>query len=255
MDMKIVVIGGTGLIGRQLVAILAGQGHSAIAAAPSTGVDTLSGADLAEALAGADMVVDVSNAPSFEDAAVLNFFKRSASNLTAAARAAGVGRIVALSVVGTDRLHASGYFRAKQVQERIIVAGGVPFTIVRATQFFEFMATIAAGYTDRGVVRLPTFALQPIASHNVAVALADAVAAPATGRTIEIAGPERAALAEFVGTWLGERDDPRVVTFDESNLYFGAPVDDATLVPSEGARIMPTRFDAWLSAQRVLEAA
>lgn len=253
--MKIVVIGGTGLIGRQLVTILAGQGHSAIAAAPSTGVDTLSGAGLAEVLAAADMVVDVSNAPSFEDAAVLDFFERSASNLTTAARAAGVQRIVALSVVGTDRLQASGYFRAKQAQERIIAASGVPFTIVRATQFFEFMATIAAGYTDGDMVRLPTFALQPIASRDVAEALADAVAAQVTGRTIEIAGPERAALAEFVGTWLGERDDPRTVTFDESNLYFGASVDDATLVPGEGARIMPTRFDVWLSAQRRSEAA
>lgn len=253
--MKIVVIGGTGLIGRQLVAILAGQGHDAIAAAPSAGVNTLSGAGLLEALAGADTVVDVSNAPSFEDGAVLEFFNRSASTLTTAARAAGVRRIVALSVVGTDRLQASGYFRAKQAQERIIAAGGVPFTIVRATQFFEFMATIAADYTDGEVVRLPTFALRPIASRDVAAALADAVAAPARDETIDIAGPERAPLAEFVGTWLGERDDPRAVTFDESDLYLGDTVDDATLVPGDGARIMPTRFDVWLSAQRGLEPA
>jgi uncharacterized protein YbjT (DUF2867 family) len=254
-DVKIVVIGGTGLVGRQLVAILIEQGLDAIAAAPSIGVDTLSGAGLAGALAGAHTVVDVSNAPSFEDAAVLDFFAHSASNLTRAARAAGVRRIVALSVVGTDRLQASSYFRAKQAQERIIAASGVPFTIVRATQFYEFMATIAAGYTDGDLVRLPTFALQPIASCDVAEALADVVTAPATGRTIEIAGPERAALAEFVGTWLGEHDDPRAVTFDDSNLYFGASADDATLVPGEGARIMPTRFDAWLSAQRRSEAA
>jgi uncharacterized protein YbjT (DUF2867 family) len=253
--MKIVVIGGTGLIGRQLVALLAGQGHSTVAAAPSTGVDTLTGTGLAEALAGADAVVDVSNAPSFEDGPVLDFFERSTSNLTAAALAAGVRQIVALSVVGTERLQASGYFRAKSAQERIIAASGVPFTIVRATQFFEFMATIADGYTDGDVVRLPTFALQPIASHDVAMALADAVAASATGSTIEIAGPERASLAEFVGTWLGERDDPRAVTFSDSGLYFGASVNDATLVPSEGAQIMPTRFDAWLSAQRRLEVA
>jgi uncharacterized protein YbjT (DUF2867 family) len=179
---KIVVIGGTGLIGRQLVVLLSGQGHEAIAAAPSTGVDTLSGAGLADALAKADAVVDVSNAPSFEDAAVLDFFTRSASNLMLAVRAAGVRQIVALSVVGTDQLQASGYFRAKQAQEQIIATSTVPFTIVRATQFFEFMETIAAGYTDGEVVRLPTFALQPIASRDVAAALADAVAAPELAR-------------------------------------------------------------------------
>lgn len=247
--MKIVIVGGTGLIGRQLVAALARRGHEAIAASPSSGVDILTGAGLAQAFAGAQVVVDVSNSPSFADDAVLAFFRASATNILAAARAAGVRHLVALSVVGTDRLQASGYFRAKQAQETLIAQGGVPFTIVRATQFFEFMGTIADGYTQAGVAHLPTFALQPIASADVATALADAALAKPLSGTIEIAGPDRAPLAEFVGTWLGERDDPRAVTFEQQAVYFGAPADDRTLVPGGEARIMPTRFEAWLAAQ------
>jgi uncharacterized protein YbjT (DUF2867 family) len=248
-NMKIVVIGGTGLVGRQLVAALAGRGHEVIAASPSSGVDILTGAGLADAFAGTQVVVDVSNSPSFADDDVLAFFQTSTANILVAAKRAGVKHLVALSVVGTDRLQGSGYFRAKQAQEALITRGSVPFTIVRATQFFEFMGTIADGYTRDGVAHLPTFALQPIASADVAAALADAALSDPVRGWIEIAGPERAPLAEFVGTWLGDRDDPRPVAFEQHADYFGAPADDRTLVPDAGARIMPTRFGPWLAAQ------
>lgn len=251
--MKIVVIGGTGLVGRQLVATLASRGHEVAAASPSSGVDTITGAGLAEAFAGAQVVVDVSNSPSFADDAVLAFFRASTSNILSAARSAGVEHLVALSVVGTDRLQASGYFRAKQAQETLIAQGTVPFTIVRATQFFEFMGTIADGYTRHGVAHLPTFALQPIASADVAAALADAALSQPVCSLIEIAGPERAPLAQFVGSWLGNQDDPRPVTFEQGADYFGAPVDDRTLVPEDGAQVMPTRFGSWLAAQTIAE--
>ncbi|QNE31075.1 SDR family oxidoreductase [Sphingomonas sp. NBWT7] len=251
--MKIVVIGGTGLIGRQLVGNLLGMGREAVAASPSSGVDVLTGAGLDEAFADARVVVDVSNSPSFEDKAVLSFFDTSTRNVVAAARSAGVAHLVALWVVGTARLQASGYFRAKQAQEDLIQASGLPFTIVHATQFFEFMATIADGYTRDGVVHLPTFALQPIASADVAAALVHVALAPPLGGVVEIAGPERAPLAEFVGSWLGERDDPRPVYIDQGTSYFGTPVDDTSLVPGERARLLPTRFDAWLESQRKLE--
>jgi uncharacterized protein YbjT (DUF2867 family) len=249
--MKMVVIGGTGLVGRQLVATLAGRGHEVIAASPSSGVDILAGTGLAEAFAGAQVVVDVSNSPSFADVDVLAFFQTSTANILAAAKRAGVKHLVALSVVGTDRLQAAGYFRAKQAQETLIARGSVPFTIVRATQFFEFMGAIADGYTRDGVAHLPTFALQPIASADVAAALADAALSDPAGGVIEIAGPERAPLAEFVGTWLGDRDDPRPVAFEQDADYFGAPADDGTLVPDDGARIMPTRFEPWLAVQTI----
>lgn len=253
--MRIVVIGGTGLVGRQLVARLADRGHDAVAASPSSGIDLLSGQGLPEALAGADVVVDVSNSPSFEDEAVLSFFQRSTANLLAAAREADIRHLVALSVVGTERLQDAGYFRAKLVQERLIEGGAVPYTIVRATQFFEFMGGIAEAGTINGVAHLSAAAMQPMASSDVAAALTDIViATPRNGMT-EIAGPERASLAEFVGTWLGERDDPRPVAVDANASYFGASIDDQSLVPGEGARIMPTRFDTWLSSQRSREGA
>lgn len=253
--MKIVIIGGTGLIGRPLVGLLGARGHEVIAASPSTGIDALTGAGLAEAVKGAAVVVDVSNAPSFEDAAALAFFRGTTGNLLAAARDAGVRHFVALSVVGTDRLQASGYFRAKLAQEQLIAGGDVPYTIVRATQFFEFLSTIADGYTKDNAVHLPGIALQPVAAADVSALLADiATATPAEG-IVEVAGPERAPLAEFTASWLGARDDPRPILVTTERNYFGAPADDHTLIPGEDARIAPTRFDAWLTAQSQEQAA
>jgi uncharacterized protein YbjT (DUF2867 family) len=249
--MKIVVIGGTGLIGRQLVARLRAAGHDALAASPSTGVDTISGDGLAEGLAGADAVVDVANAPSFDNAAVLTFFETSGRNLLAAETAAGVRHHVALSVVGTDRPNPSGYFRAKLAQEKLIEGSTVPYTIVRATQFFEFMSGIAESGTKDGIARLSSGAMQPIASADVAAALFEVVLGDPVNGVVEIAGPERAPLAEFVGAWLADRDDPRRVVADPVALYFGVEIDDSTLTPGAGARVMPTRFDQWLAASRV----
>lgn len=247
--MKIVVLGGTGLIGRQLVAELAILGHDAVAASPKNGVDSMTGAGLLVAFAGAQVVVDVTNPKSFEDDAVLDFFRSSAGNTAAAARNAGVGHLLVLSIVGTDRLQNSGYFRGKLAQEQALADSGVPFTIVRATQFFEFLGTIAEGHTREGVAHLPTFAFQPIASADVALALADAATSQPMNGIIEIAGPERAPLAEFVATWLGAQDDPRGIVPHEGAGYFGAPADDSTLVPGEQARLLQTRFEAWLDRQ------
>ncbi len=253
--MKIVIIGGTGLIGRPLVGLLREQGHDVVAASPSSGIDALTGKGIADALAGAAVVVDVSNAPSFEDEAALSFFRGTTTNIVAAARAAGVRHIVALSVVGTDRLQASGYFRAKLTQEQLIAACDLPYTIVRATQFFEFLATIADGYTRADGVHLPGIALQPVAAGDVSAILAElANAAPANG-IVEVAGPERAPLAEFTISWLGAHDDPRRIVVTAERDYFGAPADDATLVAGDDARIMPTRFDTWLENTHTVDAA
>ena len=249
--MKIVVIGGTGLIGSQVVTGLRANGHEAVAAAPSSGVNTLTGEGLAEALAGAQVVVDVANSPSFEDAAALAFFETSGRNLLAAEKAAGVGYHIALSVVGTDRLQAMGYFRAKLLQEKLIVAAGTPYTIVHATQFFEFMGGIAQAGAAADTVRLSTAALQPIASADVAAALVDvALAAPVNGM-VEIAGPDRRPLADFVGAWLAATGDVRQVVPDPAASYFGIAIDDASLTPGPDARIMPSRFDDWLAQSRV----
>lgn len=246
--MKIVIIGGTGLIGRTLVSLLRNQGHEAVAASPSTGVDALTGAGLSDALVGAAAVVDVSNAPSFDDAAVLAFFRSTTANLLEAARTAGVRHFVALSVVGTDRLQASGYFRAKLVQEQLIAEGDLPYTIVRATQFFEFLSTIADGYTREDAVHLPNIALQPVAAADVAALLAAVATATPSDGVVEVGGPERAPLAEFTAGWLGARDDPRRIVVTEERDYFGAPADDRTLVAGDGARITPTRFESWLAS-------
>lgn len=247
--MKIVIVGGTGLIGRPLVGFLQAQGHDVVSASPSKGIDALTGTGLAQALTNASVVVDVSNAPSFEDDACLAFFRGTTANLLEAARSAGVSNFIALSVVGTDRLQASGYFRAKLAQEQLIAESGVPYTIVRATQFFEFLSTIADGYTEDDAVHLPGIALQPLAAADVSALLAEiAIAAPANG-IVEVAGPERAPLAEFVGSWLGAYDDPRRIVVTAENDYFGAPADDRTLVPGADARIAPTRFDQWFAAQ------
>jgi len=245
--MKIVVMGGSGLIGKNLVNRLRAGGNDAVAASPSSGVDTLTGAGLAEALKGAQVVVDVTNSPSFEDAAVLNFFETSARNLLPAEAAAGVGHHVALSVVGADRSPDSGYMRAKVAQEKAIKAATVPYTIVRATQFFEFVGQIADGSTEGQTVRLPPVLMQPLAADDVAAALADvAVAKPVNG-TIEVAGPEAIRLDELARRLLSAKRDPRQVTTDVNASYFGTESDDRTLTPGKDPRIAPTRFEDWLS--------
>ncbi|GEP07593.1 SDR family oxidoreductase [Methylobacterium oxalidis] len=246
--MKIVVIGGTGLIGRQVVANLRRLGHDAIPASPASGVNTLTGEGLAVALHDAEAVVDVANSPSFEDAAVMAFFQTSGRNLLQAEAEAGVRHHVALSVVGTNRPHAPAYLQAKLAQEQLIEASSIPYTIIRATQFFEFMGVIADEGTRGDLVRLSPAAMQPVASRDVAQALAEAVLAEPMNGIEEIAGPERAPFAEFVATWLGHRDDSRRIVVDPAAPYFGVPITDTTLTPGANARIMPTRFDAWLSA-------
>ncbi|KQW38953.1 SDR family oxidoreductase [Rhizobacter sp. Root404] len=251
--MKIVVIGGSGLIGAKLVSRLRGRGHEVVAASPQSGVDTLTGRGLAQALAGAQVVVDVANSPSFEDAAVLAFFETSGRHLLAAEAAAGVKHHVALSVVGTERLQQSGYFRAKAAQERLIRAASVPYTIVHSTQFFEFVGGIAQAGTaaDGRTVHLSPASFQPIASDDIAAAMADvALGAPLNG-TLEVAGPERLRLSELVQAYLAAKKDPRIVVADERARYFGAELDDATLLPGPNPRLGATRFEEWLAGQLV----
>jgi uncharacterized protein YbjT (DUF2867 family) len=244
--MKIVVIGGTGLIGSNLVEKLRKEGHEPLAAAPDTGVNTLTGEGLAEALEGAQVVVDVANAPAWDDAAVLDFFKTSSHNVLAAEQAAGVGHHVALSIVGTDRLPDSGYLRAKLAQEELVKAGPTPYTIVRATQFFEFIGRIADSATEGNTVRLSPALVQPEAADDVARTLADVAVRPPLNDTVELAGPEALGLDEFARRLLSARDDPRQVTADVHAPYFGAELDDDSLTPGESARIAPTRFEDWL---------
>jgi len=232
--MRIVVIGGSGLIGKKVVKHLRQQGHEAVAASPSSGVNAVTGEGLAQALAGAQVVVDVANAPSFEDKAVLEFFEKSGRNLLPAEAAAGVRHHVALSVVGTDRLLAGGYFRAKMAQENLIKASPVPYTIVRATQFFEFVDSIAQSATEGPTVRLPPVLMQPIASDDVAAVMAEvAVGEPLNG-TIDLAGPEPIRLDELVRKFLSAKRDARTVTTDARAGYFGGiPVDDQSLTPGD----------------------
>jgi uncharacterized protein YbjT (DUF2867 family) len=245
--MKIVVIGGSGLIGTKLVTELRQRGHDVVAASPSSGVNTITGEGLAEALAGAQVVADVANAPSFEDKAVLEFFETSGRNLLPAEAAAGVGHHVALSVVGTDRLLESGYFRAKMAQEDLIKSSQVPYTILRSTQFFEFLNGIAQSATDGQTVRLSPALVQPVASDDVAAALADvALGAPVNG-TVELAGPERVRLADLVRRFLSANQDPRQVVADVHARYFGAELTDQSLTPGDNPRVGPTRFEDWLS--------
>ena len=245
--MKIVVIGGSGLIGSKLVNKLREQGHEPLAASPDSGVNTLTGEGLAEALRGASVVVDVTNSPSFEDAAVLKFFETSTRNLLAAEAAAGVGHHVALSVVGTERLSESGYFRAKIAQEKLITGSSVPFSIVRATQFFEFVKGIADAATDGNSVRLAPVLIQPMAADDVAIAVGRiAVGTPANG-TVEVAGPERFLLDELVRRGLSARNDPREVIADPHARYFGAELSERTLIPGDDARLGKTRFEDWLN--------
>jgi uncharacterized protein YbjT (DUF2867 family) len=245
--MKIVVIGGTGLIGSKLVKNLRGRGHDVTPASPSSGVNTVTGEGLAAALKGAEVVVDVANAPVWEDSAVLAFFETSGRNLLAAEAAAGVRHHVALSVVGTDRLLASGYFRAKMAQENLIKAGKIPYTIVRATQFFEFVAAIAQGATQGQTVRLSSALMQPIVSDDVAAALAVVAEDEPLNGTIDVAGPEPIRMDELVRRYLAANNDPRQVVVDESAGYYGTPVDDRSLTPGDRPRLGPTRFDDWLS--------
>ena len=245
--MKIVVIGGTGLIGTKLVARLRQKGHEVVAASPASGVNTITGEGLAEALAGTQIVVDLANSPSFEDDAVLKFFETSGRNLLAAEAAAGVKYHVALSVVGSDRLPDSGYLRAKMAQERLIKASGIPYTIVRSTQFFEFVSGIAQSGTVGQTVRLSPALLQPIMSDDVADAMADATLGAPVNGTIEIAGPEKVPLDELVRRFLRAKQDPRTVIADTHARYFGTELDDRSLTPLGKARIGATRFDDWLS--------
>jgi uncharacterized protein YbjT (DUF2867 family) len=252
--MKVVVIGGSGLIGSKLVEKLRQAGHDALAASPDSGVDSLTGAGLADALEGAEVVVDVSNAPVWSDAAVLDFFQTSTHNILAAEVAAGVGHHVALSVVGTDRLPDSGYFRAKLAQEEAIKGGAVPHTIVRATQFFEFIGRIADSNTDGETVRVPPVLVQPEAADDVAAALAvAAVGAPVNG-TVELAGPEQFRLDDLTRRVLDANGDARRVTADRGARYFGAELDDRSLIPDDDARITPTRFEDWLDRAAVKDA-
>lgn len=246
--MKIVVIGGTGLIGSELVTKLRAGGHDPLAASPATGVDIITGEGLAEALAGAQVVVDVSNAPDWGDAAVMDFFQTSARNILAAETAAGTGHHVALSVVGTERLQGSGYFRAKLAQEETLKAASIPYTILRATQFFEFIAGIADFSTRDGTVPLPPVLFQPEAADDVAAALADiAESAPVNG-TVELAGPERFRLDELVRRYLAETGDPRHVVTDVHAPYYGLELtDERALVPAGHSRTGATRFADWLS--------
>jgi uncharacterized protein YbjT (DUF2867 family) len=244
--MKIVVVGGSGLIGSKVVKKLTEQRHDVVAASPKTGVDATTGKGLAEALVGAEVVVDVSNAPSWDDAAVLAFFESSGRNLARAEKEAGVRHHVALSVVGTDRLQESGYFRAKLAQERLIEAAGIPFTIIRATQFFEFLRAIADTGTAAGRVRLPSVGFQPIAAEDVATAVAAAAVAPPANGTVEIAGPERQPMSTLVAHYLKDTNDPREVVADPQARYYGIRVDDRSLVPGDHPRLGKIRLDDWI---------
>ncbi|MGW0632829.1 SDR family oxidoreductase [Streptomyces sp. NPDC002758] len=248
--MKVVVIGGTGLIGSKLVGKLAEHGHEAVAAAPNTGVNTLTGEGLAEVLEGASVVVDVSNSPSFEDEAVMVFFRTATTNLLKAEAEAGVTHHVALSVVGTERLQESGYFRAKQAQEELIKASGMPYTIVHATQFFEFVKAIAAEATDGDTVRLAPAKIQPIASDDVAAAVGRAAVGSPVGGVVEVAGPETFGLDELIRTGLAAANDPRTVVTDPKARYFAAELAETTLLPGPDAHIADTRFTDWLARQQ-----
>ena len=250
--MNIVVIGGTGLIGSKLVSKLGERGHRAIAASPNTGVNTLTRAGLAEVLDGADVVVDVSNSPSFEDTAAMDFFTTSTGNLLAAEDAFGVRHHVALSVVGTERLQDSGYFRAKLEQERLIRESGIPYTIVRATQFYEFLGRITDAATVDGTVRLQPVFIQPMAADEVAQGVGKATVGSPVSGIVEIAGPQRYRLDELVRAALAKKGDGRTVVTDPQAPYFGVvAMADDTLLPGEGAKITETRLEDWVARNAV----
>ena len=248
--MKIVVIGGTGLIGSKVVGILKAKGHDVFAAVPSTGVNTMTGEGLKEAMAGTHVVVDLANSPSFEDKAVLEFFETSGRNVLAAEAAAGVGHHVALSIVGTDRSPDNGYFRAKVVQEKLVAASGIPYTIVRSTQFLEFIGRIADSGAEGNVIRLSPGLFQPIAADDVAAIVADvALAAPRNG-IIDIAGPDCAPFDEIVGRYLKAIGDPRKVVRDAEARYWGGRVEERSLVPLGEARLGRIHLDEWLRSSQ-----
>jgi len=247
--MKITVIGGTGLIGSKVVATLKQKGHGAIAAAPNTGVNTITGEGLKEAIAGAQVVIDLTNSPSFEDKAALEFFETSGRNLFAAEAAAGVRHHVALSIVGDDRSDI-GYFRAKIAQERLIKTSGIPYTIIRSTQFLEFLSGIAASSTDGNIVRISPGLFQPIAADDVAAIVADVALAMPRNGIVEIAGPERAPFNEIVARYLKAVGDPRKVVSDLDARYYGGRVEERSLVPLGEARLGRIGFDEWLCRSR-----
>ncbi|MBP1160545.1 SDR family oxidoreductase [Rhodococcus sp. PvR099] len=247
--MRIVVIGGTGLIGSKLVARLSADGHQAVPAAPSTGVNTLTGEGVQDVLRGANVVVDVSNSPSFADDNVMNFFRTSTTNLLEVAAAAGVGHYVALSVVGADRLPESGYLRAKGAQEELITGSGLPYSLVHATQFFEFAGGIADSATVDGEVRLPGAGVQPIAADEVAPAVGRAAVGTPLNGTVEVAGPEVFGMDQWIRTVLAARSDPRTVVTDPQARYFGAVLGPESLLPGSGAELAQTSLSEWLARQ------
>ena len=247
--MKVVIIGGTGLIGRKLAAKLESGGHEAVAASPSTGVNSLTGEGVKEVLTGADVVVDVTNSPSFEDNAVLDFFRTSTEHLLSAAAAAGVSHYVALSVVGCDRIRNSGYLRAKRAQEGLIEAGGVPYTLLRATQFFEFLNAIAGGGTQGNAVHMSPAKFQPVAADDVAATLAEIATTQPKDGVVELAGPEASGMAEFIQRFLSSVGDARKVVPDPGEKYFGAVLDKDGLAPTGKFIAGRTRFADWTRNQ------
>jgi uncharacterized protein YbjT (DUF2867 family) len=251
--MKIVVIGGTGLIGSKLVEKLRDHGHDPLPAAPNTGVDTITGEGLAEALVGAKVVVDVSNAPAWDDEAVMKFFQTSTGNLLAAEATAGVEHHVALSVVGTDRLTESGYFRAKVAQEKLIRESTIPYSIIHATQFFEFITRIADSATDGNTVRLPPALIQPMAADDVASAVGRVAVGPPLSGVVEVGGPETFRLDELVRALLAAQGDPREVVADPQARYFGIVPGERTLLPEDDAQIGETSLESWLRESGVTE--
>lgn len=251
--MKFLVIGGTGRIGSKVVERLRTAGHDIVVAAPSTGVDVLTGEGLDAAMEGVDVVVDLANSPSFEDAAVLSFFETAGHNVLTAAARAGVRHHVALSVVGTDKLAASGYFRGKIAQERLIRDSGLPHTIIHSTQFFEFLPGIIQSAGNGATVRLPAADVQPIAAEDVAEAVARIAQQPPRNGVVEIAGPQRAAMADLARQYLQRTGDPRQVVADAEALYFGAPLQIDTLVPVGQAWLGQVGFEAWLQQSGLLQ--
>ncbi|WP_119272209.1 SDR family oxidoreductase [Taklimakanibacter deserti] len=244
--MKIVVIGGTGLIGSKTVERLRKKGHDVLAAAPNTGVNTITGEGVAEAVAGAGVVIDLANSPAFDEKSALEFFRTAGHNLLAAEMAAGVKHHIALSVVGTERLQSSGYFRGKHAQEELIRSSGIPYTIVHSTQFYEFTGAIAQSGADGQTVHLPPALFQPIAADDVADIMADVALGSPANHMIEIAGPDRVRMSDLVTQYLKATNDPRTPIADPRALYFGVELDDSTLVPGDNPRIGPKRFDDWL---------
>jgi uncharacterized protein YbjT (DUF2867 family) len=247
--MKIVVIGGTGLIGSKLVDKLRQLGHMAVAASPESGVNTITGEGLNEALKGTDAVVDVSNSPSFEDKAVMEFFQKSTTNLLTASAYADVKHYIALSIVGTDRLPGSGYLRAKNAQEELIRGSGIPYSLLRSTQFFEFAPRIAQSATIGNEVHISTGSIQPIASDEVVTALTDIVINPPLKATVEVGGPVRMPMSEFIRYYLNAMEDSRQLIADEHARYFGVELNDTTLVTGENARLGKIKYEDWFKVQ------